>query len=91
VHETLASHAFAVLCHLIRKRLRRTISPTFNVMHLKHMLPPMHEEVQVLMAKLEDACDAKQEVDIHAMFTRLTLDIIGTTTEVGLRATQTQS
>jgi hypothetical protein len=29
------------------------------------------------MAKLDEACKAKQEVDIHALFTRLTLDIIG--------------
>jgi thromboxane-A synthase len=59
------------------KRLRRIISPTFNVIHLKHMIPPMHEEVKVFLSKLEEACEAQQEVDIHVMFTRLTLDIIG--------------
>jgi hypothetical protein len=43
------------------------------------MLAPMHQEIDVFMSKLEAACDAKEEVNIHSMFSRLTLDIIGTT------------
>jgi len=35
------------------------------------------QEVKVFLSKLEEACEAQQEVDIHVMFTRLTLDIIG--------------
>jgi len=30
-----------------------------------------------MISQLETACDDQKEVDIHAMFTRLTLDIIG--------------
>jgi thromboxane-A synthase len=59
------------------KRLRRTIAPTFNVIHIKNMLPLIHEEIKIMISQLETACDDQKEVDIHAMFTRLTLDIIG--------------
>eukprot|EP01112_Ceratiomyxa_fruticulosa_P010718 TRINITY_DN2846_c0_g1_i1.p1 TRINITY_DN2846_c0_g1~~TRINITY_DN2846_c0_g1_i1.p1 ORF type:complete len:478 (-),score=77.96 TRINITY_DN2846_c0_g1_i1:135-1568(-) len=61
------------------KRMRRTISPSFNTVHLKVMIPMMEGATAILIDKLRKAAKNNEEVDMHDALHKLTLDIIGLT------------
>eukprot|EP01112_Ceratiomyxa_fruticulosa_P005246 TRINITY_DN1585_c0_g2_i13.p1 TRINITY_DN1585_c0_g2~~TRINITY_DN1585_c0_g2_i13.p1 ORF type:complete len:490 (+),score=87.72 TRINITY_DN1585_c0_g2_i13:245-1714(+) len=59
--------------------LRRTISPTFNTIHLKVMLGMIDNSVDSLMKKLHKCAESGEVVNIHHLFARMTLEVIGET------------
>eukprot|EP01113_Clastostelium_recurvatum_P031331 TRINITY_DN3900_c0_g2_i2.p1 TRINITY_DN3900_c0_g2~~TRINITY_DN3900_c0_g2_i2.p1 ORF type:complete len:497 (-),score=97.90 TRINITY_DN3900_c0_g2_i2:119-1609(-) len=59
--------------------LRRSISPTFNALHMKKMMEMMNASVDLLMLKLDKIAKTGEVVNIHEIFARMTLAVIGET------------
>ncbi|KAL6071642.1 Cytochrome P450 monooxygenase pc-3 [Balamuthia mandrillaris] len=59
------------------KRQRQTAGHLFNPTSLESMVPIFQRNGDVLLSKLEEACKAKQAIDIQELFMRFTLDSIG--------------
>ncbi|KAE8586413.1 hypothetical protein XENTR_v10021659 [Xenopus tropicalis] len=56
---------------------RRIMDPAFSRTYLMGLMGPFNEKAEELMEKLSENSDRKCEVNMHDMFSKVTLDVIG--------------
>ena len=72
----LTAHAFSHRTFPATRSIRHIVLPLMHSTSLEQFTPTINAAVSRLIGILTDAAASKREVDIHALFGRLTLDVI---------------